>query len=188
MASDEIERLHEPRGKRAVTLRAQPDPAVTGRAFGPGELRRKAARRLRADTGLKGNPLWRELTHQRCQRVEVLDATFETAGVDHSLRKHHMQHRGEQERVGSRPNRDMLVGCLGRLGPPRIDDNHTSPAIADRTKTTPHVRSRHQAAIRHDRVGAEDEEEICPIEIRDRDERLVATHAKGDEHLRNLIG
>ena len=188
MASDEIERLHQPRRKRAMTLRAQPDPAVTSRAFGPGELRRKAARRLRADTGSRGNQFWREFPHQRCQRVEVLDATFETTGVDRSLRKHHMQHRGEQERVGSRPNRDMLVGRLGCLGPPRIDDNHASPAIADRAKTTPHVRSRHQAAIRHDRVGAEDEEEICAVEIRDRDERLVAEHAKGDEHLRNLIG
>ena len=58
MSSDEIERLHEPGRKRAVSLRAQPDPTVAGRAFGLGELRRKATRRVRADTGPKSNLLW----------------------------------------------------------------------------------------------------------------------------------
>ena len=82
----------------------------------------------------------------------------------------------------------MVVGHRRRLGAPRIDDDDAPAAIANGAQTPLHVRGRHQAAVRHDGVCAENQEVIGAVEIGDRNEGEMPEHAKRGEHLRQLIG
>ena len=75
MTGDQVERLHQPRSERPVTLRAQPDPAVARRAPGPCHVAREPARYFRLDACAIRDALGREITDERGQRIEILDAT-----------------------------------------------------------------------------------------------------------------
>src|SRR5262249_27120385 len=71
--------------------------------------------------------------------------------------------------------------------PPWIDDDDAPAARTDAPEATAHVGGGHQAAVRDERVRAEDEEELGPVQIGYWNEREMAEHAQGDEHLRQLV-
>ena len=82
----------------------------------------------------------------------------------------------------------MLVGDLGRLGAPRIDDDDAPAAIPNGARTARHVRGGHETAVRHHGVGTDDQEVVGPVEIRDGNQGEMPEHPKRGEHLRQLIG
>ncbi len=98
-----------------------------------------------------------------------------------------MDHREQQHRVGARPDEQVAIGALRRLGAPRIEDDHAAAAGLDRLEPPPHVRRRHEAAVRRERVRAQADEQIAPLDVRHRHEDLVAEHRQRREHVRQLI-
>ncbi len=188
MSGDEIERLHEPRGERPVPLRAEPDPTVARR---PGRLR-KVAREPAGDLGRHARPssdaFGRKLADERREGIDILHAALETPQPHPSLREHLVQHGCEKQRIGPGPDGDMRIGDLCGLGASWIDNDHASAAIANGKESALHARAGHQAAVRHHRVRAEDEEVVGPLEIGDRNEGEMTEHAKRGEHLRELVG
>ena len=129
---DKVERLHEPRGERPVLLRAQPDAAVTSGPRRARELAREPARDVRGHARSSSDALWREYRRTRCASASMFaHAAVETPEPHPSLCEDDVQHRREQQGIGSGPDRDMLVGGLRGLGAPRIDDDDAPAAIAD---------------------------------------------------------
>ena len=70
----------------------------------------------------------------------------------------------------------MLVRRARGLGAARIDDHDPAAAGADRPEPRRACRRRHDAAVGHERVGADAEEEIGSIQIRHRHQQAVAEH------------
>src|SRR5439155_17581656 len=116
MTGDEIERLHEPRGERAMPLRAEPDPAVTRGPRRSREAAREPTRDLRGHARPAGDALRRELTHERREGIDILHPALETPQAYPSLREDHVEHRRQKEGVGSGPDGDVLISDLRRLG------------------------------------------------------------------------
>ncbi len=118
----------------------------------------------------------------------MLHAACEPAEAHPSLREDHLQHGGQQQGIGARPDCEMLVGRRGGLGTARVDDDHPSAARPNAGEAATHVGSAHQAPVGHDRIRADDEEEVGPVDVRHRDQREVSEHAQRGQHLRKLIG
>jgi hypothetical protein len=84
-----------------------------------------------------------------------------------SLREDHVQQRQQQPRVGVGAHGDMLEGP-GRLGAAGVDDNDAAPTVRDRRQLVLHPRRVHGAAVGHQRVGAEHQQEVGAREVGER--------------------
>ena len=111
----------------------------------------------------------------------------ESTEANQALGEHDVEHARQQQGVRPRPDGDMLAGGVRGFGAARVDHDDAAPAFANGAKAAFDVGSGHEAALGHDRIGAEDEEQVGPVQIRYRNERLMAEHSKRDEHLRELI-
>ena len=118
----------------------------------------------------------------------MLHAAREPAEAHPSLREDHLQHGGQQQGIGARPDGEMFVRRLGGLGAARVDDDHAPPARPDAGEAAAHVGSAHQAAVGNERIGADDEEEVGPVHVRHRDQPEMSEHAQRGQHLRKLVG
>jgi hypothetical protein len=93
------------------------------------------------------------------------------------------------EEVGVRAGADEVMLCRLRRGPraARVDDDDAPAARADGAELPLHVRRRHQAAVRDERIGAEDEQVVGAVDVRDRDAERRAEHEPGRDLLRHLV-
>ena len=88
-----------------------------------------------------------------------------------SVAHDHRRHREQQRRIGAGADRDVLVGLARGLGAARIDHHHLAATLAQLAQSPAHVGRGHHAAVRHQRVRADAEEEVGAIDVghRDRD-------------------
>ena len=170
-----------------MSLGAKPGPTVTRSPRRVGEVPCKPTGVLRADARCTGDALRRELAYECRESVYVFYLAVETPQAHPSLREDYVQEGRKQQRICSWPDGDMVVGHRRRLGAPRINDNDAPAAIANSAQTPLHVRGRHEATVRHDRVCAKNQKVISAVEVRDRYEGEMPEHAKRGEHLRQLI-
>ena len=113
--------------------------------------------------------------------VEPVGELGEPAGPLELLLEHGADQRGEEEGVGARADEEVRVGDLGGLGAPRIDDHQPAAARLQRLEPARHPGRGHHAAVGGERVGAEREEELGPVDVRDGHQQLVAEHRRGRE-------
>ncbi len=81
----------------------------------------------------------------------------------------------------------VQVGELGGLGAARIDHHQAPAALLQVLEPVRDVRRRHDAAVRHHRVAAHAQEKLRAIDVRHREQHLVAEHLERREHVGKLI-
>ena len=99
----------------------------------------------------------------------------------------HVDHREQEQRVGAGPDEQMPIGCRGRFGAAWIDDDDAAAAGAQIVQALAHVGRRHDAAVGDERVGADAEKEIRPVEIRYGHQQAVTEHVVRRHHVRKLV-
>ena len=80
------------------------------------------------------------------------------AGVVESLLDERAGDPGEQQGVRAGPDEVVLVGLLGGARAARVDHDDLAAALADRAQAAAHVGRGEQAAVRDERVGAEQQQ------------------------------
>ena len=108
-------------------------------------------------------------------------------GAAQALGEEHVQQREQQQRVRARADEVVSVGDLGRLGAARVDHHEPAAARAQRLEARADVGRRHQAAVRRDRVGAEEQQELRAVDVGDGQQELVAEHPAGHQVVRQLV-
>ena len=93
----------------------------------------------------------------------------------------------QQPGVGARADEVVLVGDLGGLAPARVDDDEAAAAILQRPDPVTHPRRGHDAAVRSERVAADAEEVVGPVDVGDREHPLVAEQLQRRDHVWELI-
>jgi hypothetical protein len=103
------------------------------------------------------------------------------------LREHHVYHR--EKKIGVAPRTDEVVlACRPRgFAAAGIDDDDLATSLQDGLKPVRQIRRRHQAAVRGERVAAQDHQMVGAIDVRDGNRELVAEHERGSGHLGKLI-
>ena len=134
------------------------------------------------------DPLGRHLADQIGKRVKAPDASCKRAEARPPLREYHVQHGRQQQGVRARAYCEMLIRRRGRLRAAGVDDDHAPASCPNVGEPPPHVRRAHQAAVRRQRIRAENQEEVGPVEVGHRNQREVPEHAQRDQHLRQLVG
>ena len=99
----------------------------------------------------------REVARHRLDGLEPFDSPRRGAELDETLVEQRVHDRQQKRRVGARSDEVVLTGDLRGLGPSRIDDDHLAAALADGLQPARRIRHRHQTAVRHRRVGADDQ-------------------------------
>ena len=88
--------------------------------------------------------------------------------VDAPLVEQDARHRQQQRRVATGPDEDVLVRQPRGLGTTRIDRHHLSAARPQVAQARLHVRCGEEAPLRDGGVGADAEEEVGAIDVRNR--------------------
>ena len=104
-----------------------------------------------------------------------------------TLSEDHVDHRQQEQGVGTGPDEQVLVGHRRRFGAAWIDDHDAPAAGAQIVEPLAHVGRRHDAAVGDQRVGADAEKEIRPVEIRYGHHQAVTEHVVRRHHVRKLI-
>ena len=110
-----------------------------------------------------------------------------TAEPDEALGEERVDDREEEVRIRSRPDEMMLARLRRGTRAARVDDHHAAAALADRAQPARHVGRRHQAAVRHERVGAKHEQVVGPVEVRHGRAEHGAEHEPDSDLLRHLV-
>ena len=188
VAGEHVEHVDEPGCERAVRGRVGADAPVDDRRRGRGELARERQHRLCGDAGERCHPLGGEAGHRRLDEVDPGRRGRRAARVlTRPSREECLRDPREQRRIRARTDRHVEVGPLGRPRPSRVDDDDAAAAAADRLEAAGPVGRRGEAAVRLERVGAEEQQEVGAVDVGDRDrERVPEDEAAGDV-LRHLV-
>ena len=111
----------------------------------------------------------------------------QAARVDQVLLDQRAGHRGQQQRVGAGADEVVLVGLLGGARAARVDDHDLAAALADAPQPAAHVGRGQQAAVRHERVGAEDQQVVGAVHVGHRHRQHRAEHQPGADLLGHLV-
>src|SRR5262245_31327813 len=76
-----------------------------------------------------------------------------------------MNYSQQKRSVSARTNEVMLTGKLCCLSTARIDNDDLAPTFKYRFETPWRIRHGHQTAMRNDRVGTNNEQVVCPVDI-----------------------
>ena len=172
VAGERVDHVDEPGRERAELLRAGADAAVDRGALGGREVARDAPDRRRRRCRTPG-PRPPARSPARGRETSSSPSTWPSALPElHQAFGDERVHEPEQEvRVGAGPDEEVLVGLLRGLRAARVHDDEPAAAGPDRAEPAGDVGHGHQAAVRRERVRAEDEEVVGAVEVRDRDGR-----------------
>jgi hypothetical protein len=188
VAGQDVHQVDRPARQRPELLTGRADAAVAGRGRRRRVVVGQAPDRRRVEPDPRRHPLGREPRRDRLDLGQAVDVVGRRAQPHQPVGAKDVDHRQEQRGVAARPDRVVLVGQGRGLGPPGIDHDQLAAARADRLQPGLHVGRRHQAAVGHHRVGAQDHQAIGAVEIRHRDRQAAAEHRRGAHHLGELIG
>ena len=85
-----------------------------------------------------------------------------------------MDDRGEEDGVGAGTDRDVLIGGLGGAGAARIDHDDLAASITNGLDAARVVGGGADTAVRYERVGAEQHEQVGAVEVGNRHPHAVA--------------
>ena len=99
----------------------------------------------------------------------------------------HAVHGEQQGAVGSRSRGDMPVGHLGGTCPVRIQHDHPPAAFADRFELSSEIGCRSETSVGHQRISADDDQIVGPVEIRNRERHRGTEHVTARDVLGHLV-
>ncbi len=120
-------------------------------------------------------------------RLGAVGVLGEPAGVGEALGEQRVGDPEQQQRVGAGPDEVVLGGLAGGAASPRVDDHHLAAALADRADAPAHVGRGQQRAVGDQRVGAEDQQVVGAVDVRDRHREPGAEHQPGRDLLGHLV-
>jgi hypothetical protein len=135
--------------------------------FGIRERMGQLAGRLRRDARDPGRSLRRVAGRRGPQRALASQVLAEPPRPYQVLLEQHVDQRQQHQDIRAWTDKDVL-GDGGGLTAPRIDDHHAASPLAQRLEPPAHVRRRHQAAVGHQRVRADADEQAGAIDVRHR--------------------
>ncbi|EAU66865.1 conserved hypothetical protein [Stigmatella aurantiaca DW4/3-1] len=185
VAAHDVQGVDEPLAQPAEGLGGHPHAPVTDRRLRAGEGLRHPANGLRGHPRGTRHPLRWEIRGQRAHRLQPLGHLLQTPQPGRL--QHLMEHREQEQGIGARADEEVLVRDVRRLRPARIHHHHLPPTLLNGPEPCPHVWHRHQAAIGGQRVGAQHEQVLGVIQVRNGDEQLVAKHQVRGQVVRQLI-
>ena len=97
------------------------------------------------------------------------------------------QQRDQQGAVGPRFHEQMFIGDFGCLGPARVDNHKLATSTLQRLDALFHIRYGPDAAVRGQRIAADDQHQHGAVDVGDREQRIVAVHQHLHELMRNLV-
>jgi hypothetical protein len=163
------------------------DAPVHGGALRRGECRGQLADRLRWDTAPFRHGLRRERRDQLADALDPGDMVREPAQPDPADHEQLVHHAEQQIHVGTRPDRHVPVGRPRGPAASRIDDHELPAPGLQRLESPGHVRHRPEAPVRRVRVGAEDEQEVGPVDVRYRHRQRPAEEVPAGDVLGHLV-
>lgn len=107
--------------------------------------------------------------------------------IDEVLCQEDVCNGGQQEHVGSGPDPQVFVGRISRTGADGVDHDHPSAARFQGTNPARHVGNGHHRSVGDQRVGADDDEQVGPVDVRHRDGQFRAIHQSQRDLLRHLV-
>ena len=120
-------------------------------------------------------------------QVDSVDYLRERArgGEPFARRGHGRCLRAERHRC--RADRHVQVGVRGRSRSPRIDDDDAPTTPPDRLEPARPVGGRCEAAVRLERIGAEEQQQVRAVDVGDRDHERVTEDEATRDVLRHLV-
>ena len=128
-----------------------------------------------------------ECPQRRPDAVPAIEHGAEPAGVDQSGFVERQQQRDQQRRVAARADEVMRIGDKRGFGAARIDDRQPAAARLQRRDALFDIGHRPDAAVRGQRVAADDDHVLRTVDIGDGEQRVMAEHQQLDELMRNLV-
>ena len=187
VAGDDVEQVDEPLGRGAELLGRDPHAAVADPGARRGEVARERARLVGRDTRDGGDTLGREVLGEPLDLLPPVGERFEAARPREPLLDDRVQHGEQQEDVRAGPDEVVVVGGSGRLGAPRVDDDDAAAPVADRLEPPADVGRGHQAPVRGERVRAQHEQEVGPVDVGDGQQERVPVHEVAHDVVRQLV-
>ena len=179
VARERVHHVDEPRRERAELLGAGADPPVHRGPLGGREVARDAPDRLGVDAADGRDDLGREVARQPRDLVEPVDVPVGVAELHEPFGDERVHEPEQEVRVGARADEEVLVRLLRGLRAARVDDDEPAAARADRAQPSGDVGHRHEAAVRRERVRAEDQQVVGAVEVGDRNgQRARRTSAR----------
>ncbi len=107
--------------------------------------------------------------------------------VDEPRGKHLVQQAEQQVDVRAGLDRQVLVGDVRRLGASRIDHDEPAAARTQGLDAPLETGRAHQGSAGGDRVPADADEQLRPVDVGHGHQELVPEHHAGSHHVRELV-
>ena len=188
VAGQHVEHVHEPARERAVLLRGRAHAARRRRARSAAASSR--ARRRISSASMPQAAAIRSGGKPRTSSRSAsrpLRCSASAARVVEALLDQRAGHAEQQVRVAAGPDEVVLVGVLGRARAARVDHHDLAAALADAAQPAAHVGRGQQAAVRDERVGAEQQQVLAAVDVRHRHAQRVAEHQPDGDLLGHLV-
>ena len=98
-----------------------------------------------------------------------------------------VEHSQQQLNVLTRTDKPVLISNSGSFSCPRINHQNTTSARLNPFDPTTEIRHSHHAAIRCQRVAADDDQKIRTVNISNRLQQLMPQHLQARHVMRQLI-
>ncbi len=187
VAREHVENVDQPARVRPELLGGRADAGVHGGVLGRRELAGHPPDLARGDAGGGRHILGRIAEHKLAELVEALAVLRQRPDVHQRLLDERARHGGEQERVAAGPDEVVLVGLVGGARPARVHHHDLAAALADPPQAAAHVGRGQEAAVRHQRVGAEHQQVVAAIQVRHGHAQQMAEHEPGRDLLGHLV-
>ena len=184
VARQQVQALDRPLADRPEPVRGDAEPAVRRTPVGRGELARQPADDLGRQAAGRLRTLGGELRDRGRHPLHVVDVRRSRG---ETLGEQHLEHRQEHDRVAAGAHEVVLGGDLGGLGAPGVEDHHPAAALLQVAQPLREVGNGHEGAVGGHRVGPDDQEEGGPVDVRDRQQQLVAVELPPDELVGDLV-
>ena len=167
VAGQQREGVDQHADQRGVLAQTGAGAPVDGRTRCRREGASQGAHHVRIDPGAGRRRLRGEGLHRREQRLRPDGLAGDGLLVDEPLLGHHLDQRGQQERVAVGLDRDVLEGP-GGLAAPRVDHDDAAASGHDGREVLLHARGTHPARPRDQRVRTEHQQQVGAPQVGER--------------------
>ena len=187
VAGDDVQDVDQPLADPAEGLRRKAHAPVTDGAFRARELTGHRGDFDGVDSDLRRHPLGSVALDQGVEFRDVRTELGQAARTGQTLAQYGLEQRQQQQHVAAGPDEMVGVGLGRGFGAARVDQNDLAATCADVSQSSGHAGCGHQAAVRGHRIRAQNEEEVGAVDVRNRQQEVVAEHVPSGEVVRQLV-
>src|SRR5579883_979328 len=178
IAGQDIEYIDQPACQRAKLLGAGTDTPIDDSMGRTRKLTSEPANVLRSNAADRRNRFGSKMPGQFAYLFKTGDMLRKVFGIDQSFREKRVYHCEEQMSIAAGTNKMVLVSFLGGPCTIWVDDHNFAATLMQTPQPPAHIRGGHQAAIRNERIRAEQQQVIGSIYIGNRNSQPGAKHQR----------